>query len=58
MYLNLEELTTLWHFPSIDVQAPSIRKTQYKLGEAPTTLPEAEFGESDELASEPLIEVG
>lgn len=57
MYLNLEELTTLWHFPSIDVQAPSIKKTQYKLGEAPTTLPEAGFGESDELASEPLIEV-
>ncbi|OGL71527.1 hypothetical protein A3C17_01630 [Candidatus Uhrbacteria bacterium RIFCSPHIGHO2_02_FULL_53_13] len=57
MYLNLEELATLWHFPSIDVQAPSIKKTQYKLGEAPTSLPEAGFGESDELPFEPLVEV-
>lgn len=57
MYLNIEELATLWHFPSVDVQAPLIKKTQYKLGEAPTTLPEAKFGESDDLPSEPLIEV-
>ncbi|MBI2477061.1 hypothetical protein HYV72_02695 [Candidatus Uhrbacteria bacterium] len=57
MYLNIEELATLWHFPSIDVQAPLIKKTQYKLGEAPTSLPEAKFGESDELPAEPLVEV-
>jgi hypothetical protein len=57
MYLNIEELATLWHFPSVDVQAPLIKKTMYKLGEAPTSLPEASFGETDDLPSEPLVEV-
>lgn len=57
MLLSLEELATLWHFPTVDVKAPSIKKTEYKLGGGPTTLPEAGVGESDELPDSPLIEV-
>jgi len=57
MYLNLEELATLWHFPTIDTKAPLIKKSEAKRGEAPTYLPTAGFGESDDLPSSPLIEV-
>jgi len=57
MYLNLEELATLWHFPSVEVKAPLIKKVESKMSEAPVSLPTAEFGESDELTSFALIEV-
>ncbi len=57
MYLNVEELATLWHFPTIDVKAPLIKKTEARRGEAPTYLPTAGFGESDELSSSALVEV-
>lgn len=57
MYLNLEELATLWHFPTIDTKAPLIKKSEAKHGEAPTYLPTASFGESDDLASSALVEV-
>ncbi|MBT6254346.1 hypothetical protein HOI83_03910 [Candidatus Uhrbacteria bacterium] len=57
MYLNLEELATLWHFPTIDIKAPLIKKSEAKRGEAPTYLPTASFGENDELSDSPLIEV-
>lgn len=57
MYLNLEELATLWHFPTIETRAPLIARTESKRAEAPTYLPQAGFGESDELPDAPLIEV-
>lgn len=37
--LNTEELASLWHFPVITVKAPSVKKTDAKRGEPPTTLP-------------------
>ena len=57
MYLSVEELATIWHFPTIETKAPLIKKTEAKRGEAPTYLPMAGVGESDELPTEPLIEV-
>ncbi|MBI4142958.1 hypothetical protein HY480_03735 [Candidatus Uhrbacteria bacterium] len=36
---NIEELATLWHFPTVAVHAPLIRKTEAKRAEPPTGLP-------------------
>ncbi|MEK7108371.1 MAG: hypothetical protein AAB898_01745 [Patescibacteria group bacterium] len=56
-YYCVEELATLWHFPTIDTKAPMIKKTEAKRAEAPAYLPKAGVGESDELNEEALIEV-
>ena len=37
--LNVEELATLWHFPTIILRAPFITKTLAKRGEPPVQLP-------------------
>ncbi|MEK7612387.1 MAG: hypothetical protein AAB407_03535 [Patescibacteria group bacterium] len=37
--LNTEELATIYHFPSIAVEAPLIRYTETKKGEPPQSLP-------------------
>ncbi len=37
--LNVEELATLWHFPSILVRAPFVNKTLAKRAEPPVQLP-------------------
>ena len=36
---NTEELASLWHFPSIDIKAPLVKKTEAKKSEPPMTLP-------------------
>ncbi len=56
-YFSVEELATLWHFPTIDTKAPLIKKTEAKRAEAPAYLPKAGAGESDELPDEALVEV-
>jgi len=38
-YLNVEELATLFHFPTIDVKAAQVLKTETKRAGAPTSLP-------------------
>ncbi len=40
--LNVEELATIWHFPTIDIKAPLLRKTEAKRAEPPTALPTRE----------------
>lgn len=57
IFLNIEELATLWHFPTIETRAPLIARSESKRAGAPTYLPQAIFGESDELNDEALIEV-
>ncbi len=37
--LNVEELATLWHFPTITIKAPLIKKTESKRAEPPVGLP-------------------
>ena len=37
--LNIEELATLWHFPLINVKAPSLAKSLVRTTEPPTRLP-------------------
>ncbi|MFC1612668.1 hypothetical protein ACFL29_02355 [Patescibacteria group bacterium] len=37
--LNIEELATLWHFPVLEVKAPSVKKTEAKRAEPPRGLP-------------------
>jgi len=37
--LNIEELATLWHFPSITVKAPLVKKADAKRSEPPVGLP-------------------
>lgn len=43
--LNVEELATLWHFPSILVKAPLVKKAEAKRAEPPVGLP---IGSDDE----------
>lgn len=43
--LNTEELASLWHFPSILVKAPLVKKAEAKRGEPPVGLP---IGSDDE----------
>lgn len=37
--LNNEELATLWHFPTIEIKAPLVKKTEAKKSEPPISLP-------------------
>ncbi|RJO59294.1 hypothetical protein C4546_02850 [Candidatus Parcubacteria bacterium] len=39
IYLNVEELATIFHFPTIDVKAGQVQKTETKRAGAPSTLP-------------------
>ncbi|NQV90223.1 hypothetical protein HQ487_02340 [Candidatus Uhrbacteria bacterium] len=39
IFLNIEELATLWHFPTITMKAPLVKKSESKRGEPPTGLP-------------------
>ncbi len=38
-YLNIEELATLYHFPTDDINAPLVKKTGSKRGQPPVGLP-------------------
>ena len=40
--LNIEELASIWHFPTETVKAPLIKKTEAKRAEPPFTLPTEE----------------
>lgn len=37
--LSVEELATLWHFPTEEISAPLLRKAEVKRGEPPSALP-------------------
>ncbi len=37
--LNIEELASLWHFPVMEVQTPSVQKVDAKKAQAPIDLP-------------------
>ncbi len=39
VFMNPEELATLWHFPSSVVKSPSLTRVPAKVSEAPTNLP-------------------
>lgn len=39
VFLNVEELATLWHFPTITMKAPLVKKSESKRAEPPTGLP-------------------
>lgn len=39
IWMNVEELATLWHFPTIAIKAPLIKKSESKRAEPPTGLP-------------------
>ncbi|OGL62613.1 hypothetical protein A3C09_02060 [Candidatus Uhrbacteria bacterium RIFCSPHIGHO2_02_FULL_47_44] len=39
VYLNAEELATLWHFPTISIKAPLIKKAEARRAEPPVGLP-------------------
>ena len=54
--LNIEELATIWHFPTINVKAPLIKKTVAKRSEPPTETPFASV--EDELLVAPRMNLG
>lgn len=39
VFMNLQEMATLWHFPSSGVQAPGLERVASKRAEAPSGLP-------------------
>jgi len=39
VFLNIEELATLWHFPAIGIKAPLIKKSEARRAEPPVGLP-------------------
>lgn len=39
IFLNTEELASLWHFPAISIKAPLIKKSEARRGEPPVGLP-------------------
>lgn len=39
VYLNTEEVATLWHFPTSAVQTPGLNRVPSRTSEAPTNLP-------------------
>jgi hypothetical protein len=39
VYLNVEELATIWHFPSSIVKTPGLNRVASKLSEAPPDIP-------------------
>lgn len=39
IFLNAEELATLWHFPTINIKAPLIKKSEARRAEPPVGLP-------------------
>ncbi|MBI4435574.1 hypothetical protein HY630_02790 [Candidatus Uhrbacteria bacterium] len=39
VFLNVEELATIWHFPSILIKAPLVKKSESKRAEPPSGLP-------------------
>jgi hypothetical protein len=54
--LNIEEIASLWHFPTETVKAPLIKKTEAKRAEPPFALPVEESiieGESVRVKAEP-----
>lgn len=51
--LNTEELATIWHFPTINVKAPLIKKTLAKRAEPPTSTPFA--SEQEEMMTAPTL---
>lgn len=51
--LNTEELATLWHFPTVNVKVPLIKKTLAKRSEPPTEIPFAT--EAEELLTAPSM---
>jgi hypothetical protein len=46
-YLNVEELATLYHFPMVASKASSVKKTEAKRAEPPTSLPYETEGDED-----------
>ena len=39
MFLNVEEMATLWHFPALGVRAPFVKKSEARRAEPPSGLP-------------------
>jgi hypothetical protein len=39
VFLNAEELATIWHFPTINIKAPLIKKAEARRAEPPVGLP-------------------
>ena len=39
IFLNVEELATIWHFPPISIKAPLVKKSESKRAEPPSGLP-------------------
>ena len=39
MFMNVEELATLWHFPAVYIKAPLVKKSESKRAEPPSGLP-------------------
>ena len=39
IFLNVEEIASLWHFPTISIKAPLVKKSEARRGEPPVGLP-------------------
>lgn len=50
--LNIEELASLYHFPSFEIKAPRLKRTPARRAGAPVTLPTEEMEEVPHLVEE------
>lgn len=53
-YMNIEELASLWHFPTIETKAPLVQKIDSKKAGAPMKLP-TEMMEERPILGTPII---
>lgn len=54
-YMNAEELATLWHFPVLEVKAPTIRKAEARKAEPPVGLPMYEENKPSDAGYRPPV---
>jgi hypothetical protein len=48
--LNTEELASVWHFPTEEIKAPQLKRSDARAVEPPTSLPvESQFGLAESL---------
>lgn len=57
VWLNAEELASLWHFPTIAIKAPLVKKAEFRRAEPPVGLPITAEEELSVIAPPPEVAI-